>query len=894
MKVFKILIALTLLSGLLKQAVAQTPAQSPVQSLAQKAGGCEQSFSKTVTPKGIKDLSRLITQGALLSRGQELEFLFHIVKTFSNNLKVGGLKRVLDNIEKYPPGSLNKIPLPQQEITFNLKQKARPESLDLFLKSFRSKARKAKELYQISANWGVWAKLLSFESQGFSKQQRREAFFEYLDSSPLGQNLGEFIKTYDLSNNISTTKTVKDFIENPLSPYRQKTIILYKVLESFLDRAIKQKQKDVAEKLSITMAEIIYFTGFNNPLWIEKLKSKDPLVVMDAVRQILSEKDLLALSLGFTNTHYEGLKNSLLDAFPSPQVKSVEKELSIIKDQVAGILKELENQPVLASFSETFTLRTLSLQESPFRGCLGKDCSTETYFEKALDPAYLYFTLTDKDFISYGHITVVLGTAQNQKGETVKTAFVDKIQNIPNHRIIPMLEGIRLNLTEPGYRLVLPKDVGDHNGLSNSDLIRDFVKRKILKLLKNSFYSFKPQQTILSSVDDGLSRVGLDLSLLEYKTPQTNSDFIIKTQEIFPQKIIDLNWTIKDWFLNTVKSKNKEDQLLLIASLMELVNFDFLSQNQALEYLTLKIKDKDLNFELRKKSLFSFIEIQFLNWRYKYRKAEDQLQKLQLVESLFLEFSHKELKILIGEMSNWKHTNTGYRKDFTVILSKVFQSKFLLKNLDIYNSYLFKFVADLNFKDKDTDRRTALHHVVKTGKQDMVKFLLDRGANPNIKDSFKNTALHIAILWINKEIISLLLDRGAKIDTQDHTGRTGLHYAISLKHKDIVKLLLQRGADPNLKDHNGRTALYYAVWEADKDMIKLLLNNRANPNLKDKDGETLLHFLISDKNTDLIKLLLEAGADPNLKDKYHQTALHRAINVGDLNIIELLKSYGVK
>ena len=108
----------------------------------------------SVKPSNPKELSQLITQGALLSKGQELEFNYHLTKTFSDNLERKGLKNVLNTTKKYPPGALNKLPITQQQITFGLKQKTRPESLDPFLKSFRGKANKIKEIYQISSELG--------------------------------------------------------------------------------------------------------------------------------------------------------------------------------------------------------------------------------------------------------------------------------------------------------------------------------------------------------------------------------------------------------------------------------------------------------------------------------------------------------------------------------------------------------------------------------------------------------------------------------------------------------------------------------------------------------------------------------------------------------------------
>jgi hypothetical protein len=89
------------------------------------------------------------------------------------------------------------------------------------------------------------------------------------------------------------------------------------------------------------------------------------------------------------------------------------------------------------------------LAEAPFRSCIGgSDCSSRTYLTKALDPNYQYFTLTDAEGYSSGHITVVLGSAPGKAKSRIpslehgsderKLAFIDKIQNVP-HEDLPIM-----------------------------------------------------------------------------------------------------------------------------------------------------------------------------------------------------------------------------------------------------------------------------------------------------------------------------------------------------------------------------------------------------------------------------------------------------------------------
>ena len=160
----------------------------------------------------------------------------------------------------------------------------------------------------------------------------------------------------------------------------------------------------------------------------------------------------MAFELGFTG-HFAELKAHFKAKIPDKT------------KYLTQITEEIQNQPDTAvRGTEVLRLRPLSIQESPFRSCLSGDCATNTYFETALDPNFLYFTLTNSRHESSGHVTLVLGEAQSPKGLTVKTAFVDKIQNIEPQKLNAVLQGIYLSLKEQGYVLALPKDVGDLNG----------------------------------------------------------------------------------------------------------------------------------------------------------------------------------------------------------------------------------------------------------------------------------------------------------------------------------------------------------------------------------------------------------------------------------------------
>lgn len=108
---------------------------------------------------------------------------------------------------------------------------------------------------------------------------------------------------------------------------------------------------------------------------------------------------------------------------------------------------------------------------------------------------------------------------------------------------------------------------------------------------------------------------------------------------------------------------------------------------------------------------------------------------------------------------------------------------------------------------------TALHAVLERpggygrDMKEIVRTLLERGADPNIGNASKATPLHLAASRGYVEIAKLLIAHGAKVDVQEVNGDTPLHIASALCYRDMVACLLAAGADPELKNGNGETVM---------------------------------------------------------------------------------------
>ena len=129
--------------------------------------------------------------------------------------------------------------------------------------------------------------------------------------------------------------------------------------------------------------------------------------------------------------------------------------------------------------------------------------------------------------------------------------------------------------------------------------------------------------------------------------------------------------------------------------------------------------------------------------------------------------------------------------------------------------------ADVNAKD--ALGRTPLGIAAEKGHAEVVKFLIENGAEVNITDSSDNTPLIFIIHKTgNLEITERLLERGAIVNAQNRTGETALMYAAWRGHSEIVRLLLAYHADVTLKNKQGDTALTLAESKKHLEIVQML------------------------------------------------------------------------
>lgn len=105
------------------------------------------------------------------------------------------------------------------------------------------------------------------------------------------------------------------------------------------------------------------------------------------------------------------------------------------------------------------------------------------------------------------------------------------------------------------------------------------------------------------------------------------------------------------------------------------------------------------------------------------------------------------------------------------------------------------------------DDWTALHLASNEGHEEVVRILIEYGANIESETRMNRRALHIACIRGNLEVVKILLDANAEKNPKDKDFYTPLHFAAENGYNEILKILLEYGATPNVKNYQGNTPL---------------------------------------------------------------------------------------
>ncbi|KAK7491465.1 hypothetical protein BaRGS_00017294 [Batillaria attramentaria] len=263
----------------------------------------------------------------------------------------------------------------------------------------------------------------------------------------------------------------------------------------------------------------------------------------------------------------------------------------------------------------------------------------------------------------------------------------------------------------------------------------------------------------------------------------------------------------------------------------------------------------------------------------------------------------------------------------------------------------------INSKEPKTGH-TALHWACRNGHFEIVRLLLESGANVDAKNNFRCTPIYMAIEGLQRRICHLLIEWGCDMHCKNHkkltplesvkndefrqflvdlyehystivpkimngdydvleeaiknhvsgkrefcclrsrciNGSTLLHTACYYGYHGIVKDLLQLRVDVDLRDYKGATPLHRAK---DLETVQILLDNGALINAEDGEGNTPLHVKCygeTDRPSEMecVELLLAREAVPTKRNNRGLLPIHCCAMQGRMDVMQLMRQYDPK
>jgi len=219
-------------------------------------------------------------------------------------------------------------------------------------------------------------------------------------------------------------------------------------------------------------------------------------------------------------------------------------------------------------------------------------------------------------------------------------------------------------------------------------------------------------------------------------------------------------------------------------------------------------------------------------------------------------------------------------------------------DLDAVKAFIAKGV-NINTREKNYDQDTALTFASNLGHTEIVKYLIEKGADINLADAKGRTPLWYASGVDNIENIKLLLAAGADVNKSPKNGETAIIRAACNGQTETIKLLLAKKANINDKTDENITPLMCAAMYDKAETINFLVANKANINQREEWGYTALMLAAKQGKANAVKALIEAGADLNIQDHDRgyegckgYTALMYAVEKEHNDIVKILIDAG--
>jgi ankyrin repeat protein len=200
--------------------------------------------------------------------------------------------------------------------------------------------------------------------------------------------------------------------------------------------------------------------------------------------------------------------------------------------------------------------------------------------------------------------------------------------------------------------------------------------------------------------------------------------------------------------------------------------------------------------------------------------------------------------------------------------------------------FLMAHAAGLDLKLRNGWGQTLLHRAAGHARlMFLLRWLVERGLDPQVRDNNRDTALDEAASGGNLEGLIYLHSLGLRLDSVGRDERQAIHTASYDPRLPVLSWLVANGADLKARDRWGRTPLEIVIGsrrfafakEADRLALAGLLGGGPTDVQRGAIGNHPLHVAWGARDLGEVRRLLEAGADPDTRNEDGQTLMYSAI-----------------
>ena len=193
---------------------------------------------------------------------------------------------------------------------------------------------------------------------------------------------------------------------------------------------------------------------------------------------------------------------------------------------------------------------------------------------------------------------------------------------------------------------------------------------------------------------------------------------------------------------------------------------------------------------------------------------------------------------------------------------------------------------------KDSEGDSPLFIAAWNGHGEMIKTLLDKGAEVNAQGGYHGNALQAASARGHEQVVKILLDKGVEVNAQGGYYGNALYAASSGGHEQVVKILLDKGVEVNAQGRGYGNALQAASARGHEQVVKILLDKGAEVNAQGGKYGNALQAASARGHERVVKILLDKGAEVNAQSGDYGNALYAASAGGHEQVVKMLRAAG--